>query len=303
MSVDSAQRSTGPELHDDRLVQADGLIQPLARWKADNPTAVVLFMHSFGDFREAAALTGPWLAGRGITVYAYDQRGFGETARRGYWPGADALIRDMRAVVDLLRQRYPSQPLHVIGESMGASIALAADARGHLHEVEGLVAVGPGVRENIRFRRGWDALIRAGSRIAPGFNYPINRNDDGSLHPEAIERLAADPRVFQQVRMDTYAGLVRLTDEASDRADALSRPTLILYGSDDGMVPLASVCALYRRHPGTRQLLIQQGGPHLLLQARDYRQSLGYIVDWIRDGSVAESRLTGGWQGHGCARP
>lgn len=300
MSVGPEQRTAKPQLHDHRLVQADGLVQPVTRWRADDPTAVVLFLHSFGDYREAAALTGPWLAERGITVYAYDQRGFGETARRGYWPGADALIQDMRAVVELLRQRYPTRPLYVIGESMGASVALAADARGHLHGVEGLIAVGPGVRENIRFRRGWDALLWAGSRIAPGFNYPINRNDDGSLHPTAAERLGDDPGVFQRVRIDTYAGLVRLTDEASDRANSLSRPSLILYGADDGMVPETSVCALYRRHPGPRQLLIQQGGSHLLLQARDYRQSLRYVVDWINNGRVAPSTLAKGWRDAGC---
>lgn len=301
MTVRPDLRQAEPTLGRDQVQQADGLAQPLSRWPAEQPRAVVLFLHSFGDFREAAALSGAWLAARQVTVYAYDQRGFGETPAAGRWPGSDALVEDLRTMVRLLRGEHPDLPLYIIGESMGASVALAADARGLLDEVDGLVAVGPGVRENIRFRRGWDMLLWTGSRLAPGLSYPIRRNDDGSLHPRAADRLGTDARVFQRVRVDTYAGLVRLTDEASDRAADLSRPSLILYGTEDGMVPQVSICALYQRHPGPRQLLVQQGGPHLLLQARDYRQSLRHIADWISKGSVDDSRLAPGWRDADCA--
>ena len=58
-------------------------------------TATVIGLHAFGDFRLAFSEAGPALARRGFRVHAYDQRGFGDTDRRGRWHGWRRLVRDL----------------------------------------------------------------------------------------------------------------------------------------------------------------------------------------------------------------
>ena len=66
-----------------------------AGWRA---WAVVLALHGMNDSRDAWEYPAPELAAHGVAVFAPDQRGFGDTAVRGYWPGTQALVDDARAM-------------------------------------------------------------------------------------------------------------------------------------------------------------------------------------------------------------
>src|SRR5215217_803536 len=70
-----------PGLTADRYVAADGTALPVAVWPAANgaPTAVVLGLHGYGDYRDAWEEPAAIWAKAGITTYAYDQRGFGSS--------------------------------------------------------------------------------------------------------------------------------------------------------------------------------------------------------------------------------
>src|SRR5262249_9139456 len=87
---------TTAHLTDDGFVTDDGLTLPERKWLPPTPRetrAVVLAVHGFNDYSKAfdkvpaAPGVGPFLAERGIAVYAYDQRGFGNAPNRGVWGG------------------------------------------------------------------------------------------------------------------------------------------------------------------------------------------------------------------------
>ncbi len=69
-------------------------------------------------------IPAPDFAAAGIAVFAPDQRGFGATSVRGYWPGTQALVDDTRTMARLLHQRYPHAKLILMGESMGAAVLM-----------------------------------------------------------------------------------------------------------------------------------------------------------------------------------
>ena len=102
-----ARRLHAPHLTADRYVAADGTALPLAVWPAEGgpPKAVILGLHGFGDYRDAFEEPAEIWAKAGITTYAYDQRGFGESPTRGRWPGTDTLVEDAKAVAALLRAK------------------------------------------------------------------------------------------------------------------------------------------------------------------------------------------------------
>jgi alpha-beta hydrolase superfamily lysophospholipase len=79
-----------PALDTGSFVAADGLRLPIRTWlppPGSEVIAAIIGVHGFNDYSNAFALPGPWLAERGVALYAYDQRGFGAAPHTGFWPG------------------------------------------------------------------------------------------------------------------------------------------------------------------------------------------------------------------------
>ena len=81
-------------------------------------------VHGFNEYAETFRLAGPWFAEHGVSVIAYDQRGFRRTApsRRGRWAGGDVMARDLVDFVAGVKAANPGLPVYVIGTSMGGLI-------------------------------------------------------------------------------------------------------------------------------------------------------------------------------------
>ena len=107
--VQSAPGTAGaPRLTQSYAVMEDGYRLPLSRWEsAGNPQAVLLALHGLNDYRRAFDNLGRYLARRGISVVAYDQRGFGAAPLPGRWHGARRLGDDVPVLLGLLRRRHP----------------------------------------------------------------------------------------------------------------------------------------------------------------------------------------------------
>lgn len=249
---------------------------------AGTPRGVILGLHSFGDFGAAFEQLGPWFAEAGYVFVAYDQAGFGDRLEQGRWAGEQQLVDDAATQIRRLHQTHAA-PLFVLGESLGGAVAILA-AQQEADKVAGLMLAGPAVREGIRFRYGWNAAIATAATLAPGYRLTVERNaDDPTLTPTSAQRLAEDPRVMREVRMDAYWGLIKLADSASDSANNLNIPTLLLYGGKDHSVPEAGIRHL-RAHLSANdqgEYRFYPNAPHLLLQSRQWQQVCQDISQWL----------------------
>lgn len=249
----------------------------------DEPRAVVIALHSFGDYSAAFDQLGPWFAAQGIAVYSWDQRGFGSNINAGKWPGKDALESDLITRVNEIAQRHDA-PLFILGESLGGAVAINVAARNPQLPIDGLILAAPAVREGITARYGWNVAIGAAALVRPGYLLNVERHeDDPRFSAHAAQRLANDPLVQRNVRMDHYQGLIRYADRASDIADTLNTPTLLLYGGADGSVPAISIERLHQHLGNISTYHFYPGGPHLLLQGAQWQQVVNDINLWISE--------------------
>src|SRR5262249_4505972 len=85
------------------LVPGDGTALALTVWQAKEEKAIILALHGFNDYGEAFAIPAKSFTENGISVYAIDQRGFGETPRRSRWPGDGAFLDDLSDGVTAIR--------------------------------------------------------------------------------------------------------------------------------------------------------------------------------------------------------
>jgi alpha-beta hydrolase superfamily lysophospholipase len=273
--------TTAPGLREDAIVTADGAALPLRRFAPERPPrAVLLALHGFND-HSGNFLTDSIeaLNAAGLLVYAYDQRGFGRAPNRGYWAGAETLAADAADAARLLRRRHPGLPLYLLGESMGASVAILAGAAALPPPVDGYVLLTPAIWS----REAMNPFMRGGlwvvSRTIPAV--PFQGGVGGvvaSDNPAALRRLGRDPLVIRNTRVDSAVGLVDLMDAAVAALPMCCRtasgqrvPVLMLVGAQDSVVPgYASRAALGRLPPEARPRLgVYAGGYHLLLAGRE----------------------------------
>ena len=168
-----------------------------------------------------------------------------------------------------------------MGESMGAAVVLAAVARDKSLNPQSLILSGPGVRENRPNRYWYNVGLWLATRVASGYEADVRRANDDRLADFHAQRWAEDPKIIDKVRADTYFGLIRLSDLASDTADAVTVPTLILFGTEDNQIHPNSVCALKKRLGTYATLRVFEGKPHLMFQVLDQDQVLALIDEWL----------------------
>jgi predicted alpha/beta hydrolase len=127
------------------------------------------------SFYEAFA---QWLAGQGLRVWTFDYRGSGDSRNGASLRGFEADLfdwaRDYEAVIDAAKAALPSQPLYLLGHSLGAQLP------GFLQrpeQVDGLVSIAAGSgywRENApKLKRSilyfWFVLVPLVTRLCGYF--------------------------------------------------------------------------------------------------------------------------------------
>lgn len=286
------ERTDEVYLDGDRLTVGDGVILPAMRWPAKNgPRAVLLCLHAYGDYRRSFRLAGPWFAERGMEVIAYDQRGFGETGSRGTWPGAENLVQDFGDVVIAISATFPGVPIYVLGESMGATVALAGLASGDVAGVDKLMVAAPGVRGNLPLQQLHDSVLRLAALALPWLAVELRRGGRPWLDPSEAARLADDPLILRELSVGTYEGLIDLATMASEAVRGALPPTFLLYGELDGTIPRRAVdnLAAALDADGRDKVLYYPDRHHLLLHETDAAGVFEDCLAWLdtsRNGSA-----------------
>jgi acylglycerol lipase len=270
----------------------DGSPLPVRRWRPEGePVAVALALHGFLDHAGSLAVLATALRAEGIALYAYDQRGFGAREPLGRWAGREAMVEDAVRMTAWLRARHPEAPLHLVGKSMGAAVAILALTGREPLPVDGAVLIAPAVwgpETQPWYQR---LALGVGRRLAPEASLSVEWSRRLGIRPTddpaVLEALRADPLVQRRARLDTLHGLTALMGDALEAVPRLPGPTLILYGLRDQVVPRRALCrlvgALPERTGSPWRLVLYPQGFHMLTRYRRGPATHADVAAWIRD--------------------
>ncbi len=281
------------QLSGQAIITADGARLPLRQWMPETgtPRAVILALHGFNDYSNFFDDPGQFLAQRyRIASYAYDQRGFGETANPGSWAGVAAYADDTREAVRLLKQKHPALPVYLLGESMGGAVAMVAMSSPSPPDVNGTILSAPAVWGRVTMPWYQRFALWLGANTVPWMTLTgKGLNIKPSDNIEMLIELGKDPLVIKETRIGTIYGLVNLMDAGLKSAPGFTAPALILYGELDEIVPKKPTAMMLENLPvksrDDQKTALYQGGYHMLLRDIPAATVWKDIAAWIKDPS------------------
>lgn len=293
-----------PHFAGDTLISIDGAALGLTAWRADAPKAVVIAVHGMNDYAHGFEGLGAWLSqNRDITVYAYDQRGFGRSPDFGRWPGEETMIADLRAGVSAARAAHPGVPLFVLGHSMGAAVVMAAMKEGPLG-ADGVILAAPGVWGGARLPILYRAALNMSASVLPGKSLTGERaGRQATDNIEILREMFADPLVIKETRLDAILGVVRLMGDGWDASNEIGGRILFLYGEKDDIIPVKAMAKTAERLCGAVETRVYSDGWHLLfrdLQAETVWRDVGAWIGAVSD-AVAQADAASPVSGSGPA--
>ena len=295
-----------PAVSDGAFVMADGARLPYRAWLPEGaPKAVILALHGMNDSRDAWEYPAPAFAEAGLAVFAPDQRGFGATASRGFWPGEEGLIGDARTMAALLHARYPGVKLILMGESMGAAVLMVAATSAEPPLADGYVLIAPAVWGRAKMNAFLRATLWTAANTVPGWTLSGRGfvKVTASDNREALIRLSRDPLTLHATRVDAIRGLVDLMDAALSAALRFNAPALFLYGGHDQLVPPRATEATWKALPRGPVRTFYPDAYHLMLRDKGRAMPIQDIIDWIEhpdsQALAAAADRAARWQEHG----
>jgi alpha-beta hydrolase superfamily lysophospholipase len=234
-----------------------------------DPEIVIIAVHGMNDYAGAFKAAGTYWSAHGAIVYAYDQRSFGRSPGWMIWPDPQVMRKDLATAVQVARRAHPHAKIAVVGESMGASVAITAFAEQPPPGADALILSGPGLY-------GWGVLpwtysvsLWASAHVRPGWIVvpPKEVHIVATDNNEKLREMWFDPNVQKTNRIDSVYGVVSIMEDADAKISQLppSVPTLLLYGANDQVIPPQGLERAAKKLPPHVRTAYYAKGYHMLM--------------------------------------
>ena len=285
---DAPPQTAAPAMVDDFIVSADSARLGLTRWAAAEPVAAIVAVHGMNDYAGAFFYAGPYWAERGISVYAYDQRGFGRSPDFGRWAGGETMKQDLRGVIAAVRAENSGLPVYVAGHSMGAAVILAAMNDAPL-DVDGVILAAPGIWGGASMSIVYRSTLNLAAIIAPGKTLTGERaGRQASDNIEFLRAMYEDPLVIKETRIDAILGAERIMGEGYDASNEVSGDFLFIHGEKDDIIPLKALRKTGARLCGNVTSVAYPDSWHLIFADHGRAAPLNDVVSWINADRLGE---------------
>ncbi len=237
------------------------------RWDPTSgvPEVVVVGVHGLSGAASDFEPVGAYLRERGFAFWSYDLRGMGldpDEKRRGDLRRADAWLDDLRIVLEIAREAHPGVPVVLLGESMGALIALQYARRGDAEGADGLILSAPVVELEGELTWWQEFLAQFFLFVAPWKRLDLAAMEQEDPDPAAVTRVTRDPDYHAYLeqaphRISSFSlrflrVFMKLVEEAGPAAEEIRTPVLVLYAENDLFVKPEAVKRFVRLFPGDR---------------------------------------------------
>jgi len=261
----------------EQMLADDGIQLLLRRWDCAEPRAHILIVHGVGEHSGRWEHVGAFFAERGFDVTSFDLRGHGHSGGdRVHLESFDEFLDDLGTVFD----RIPGDLQRIIyGHSMGGLIA-AAYGMSDREQPDLYVLSAPALTADVPGYLRW--LSKVLNRIRPGLRVANSIKGEQLSRDAAVgEAYFADPLVETKATARFGSVVFELMDSLPDSYSRLRRPTLVIHGAEDPLVPPHASAPLAALENVERKLF--PGLRHETHNEPERDEVLGFVAGWLEE--------------------
>ncbi len=271
------------------LTSHDGINIFVRAWIPDNPQRVLVCVQGLGGHGGYYQELAHQLAFENTIVVAPDLRGHGlSEGMRGDVNGFNHYLADVDSAVTWASATWPDTPIFVLGESMGASIAIqyivSEKYCANQIPIAGLVFVSPVLSSAIRPTFHELMLFTRSLLIAPKTpSIAVTGREELGCRDSAFNALLRADPLF--VRLVSVRFLTRLTVwlwQSKRKACQINLPLLVLLGGHDYVARRSGTSSFLRRVPAREQRIVTfPQAYHCLLHDPDTPAVVRTLASWF----------------------
>lgn len=212
-------------------------------WQRDRET--ILFHHGIGG---SAGLWMGWLPALvdRYRIVLWDMRGSGRSVAQGFPWSLDLLVSDVFSVADAAG----AARFHLVGESIGGTVALAATIARPDRVSTLTVSNGAHLGASIQRVQVWKKQFDEGGVKAWSDAFMPDRFHDDGLSPERRGWFARQQEAWSRESVLQALGVLVGTD-LTPKLGAIKCPTLLLHPDGSPFIPVPVMADLHRMLPGS----------------------------------------------------
>ncbi len=253
-------------------------------WTPDTgPRGVVVLSHGFGEHAGRYHHVAQRFGAAGLVTYALDHRGHGRSGgKRVYVKDISEYTGDFGTLVGIADQEYPGLTKVVLGHSMGGGIVFAYAAE-HPADYDLVVLSGPAVAAQEDVKPALAIVGKGLGAFLPGV--PVQQLDANAVSrdPKVVADYNSDPLVWHgKVPAGVARALLKVGESMPQLAQAITKPVLVVHGSDDALIPaVGSERMVDRLGSEDVQFKIYPGLFHEVFNEPEQERVLDDVVSWI----------------------
>jgi len=258
-----------------QLIARDGLGLLVRHWACPSSRAQIVLVHGIGEHSGRWERAGSYFADHGFAVTAWDHRGHGASGGdRVDVASFEEYLDDLELVLASIGD---GKPAVVYGHSMGGLIATSYGMSPR-PQPDMYVLSAPALSANIPI------VLRASAKVLgklrPGMRMANSiTGDQLSSDPRVGEEYFADPLVETKPTLRFGNAFLSQMDSIRNEYEKLTRPTLVIHGASDDLVPPQASAPLAGLDNVKRKLFA--GMRHEIHNEANWQEVLDYVIGWI----------------------
>ena len=261
---------------------ADGTKLAYRAWPRAGADATFAVVHGLGEHSGRYARFAEAMASHGLSTYALDLRGHGESdGQRGHVDSWSQWTDDVSAFVSHVEQLVGAEVVP-LGHSFGGAALLSTVLAGKLSSSKRFALSSPALKLRLQAPAWKTAVAPLASKIVPRLAMD-NEVDPGAVSriPEVVAAYRDDPLVHSRISSRMYTEWQNATVDILVRAAQIKIPFLILTGTADPLIDPEGSRQLHELTSSLSQLHMLEGRYHEPFNDLGSDEVFQLVADWV----------------------
>jgi acylglycerol lipase len=264
------------------IKSADGTKLAYRAWPKAGAAATFAVVHGLGEHSGRYARFAGAMATHGMSTYALDLRGHGESeGQRGHVDSWSQWTDDVSAFVSHVQHLVGAEVVP-LGHSFGGAALLSTVLAGKLPDSKRFAVSSPALKLRLQAPAWKTAVAPFASKIVPRLAMDNEVDPAGvSRIPEVVAAYRDDPLVHSRISSRMYTEWQNATVDILARAAQIKIPFLILAGTADPLIDPDGSRRLHELTPSMSELHMLEGRYHEPFNDLGSDEVFQVVADWV----------------------